>query len=68
MNDNLFHTHNGLDSRLIDKQANSLLEVTRGIVAPVNMPKQIGDIYINTATNKVYIATSLAVVGWQILN
>ena len=66
--DDTTHTHNGIDSPLVNKQANALPEVTRGIVAPANLPKQVGDIYCDTTAGKVYIATGLTLASWKILN
>ena len=39
--------------------------VSVGIVAPTGAPNKIGDIYINAALYKVYIAVSLSKIsGW----
>lgn len=43
--------------------------VTTGTVAPATTPAKIGDIYVNTAAGKVYIATGTSSVAkWALLN
>ena len=43
--------------------------VTSGAVAPVSPPSRVGEMYVRTDTNKVYIATGTTAVGdWTLMN
>jgi hypothetical protein len=44
-------------------------QVSRGVTIPAQKPKAVGDIYINTALGKVYIATGVSSTSdFKILN
>ena len=62
------HAHNGSDSNQIDfKHIANALSV--GVAAPTTIPAAVGQIFINTALGKVYMATNTASsAGWAILN
>lgn len=43
--------------------------INQAIIAPAVAPNKVGDIYVDTATGKVYIATGNTNAGdWKILN
>lgn len=39
-----------------------------GVVAPASIPTHIGAMYIDTAADKIYIASGLLSTDWRILN
>lgn len=58
-----FNIENALRERLNNPR------IYTGIIAPVIIPKKVGDIFINTVLAKVYVATGLsASTDWKILN
>lgn len=70
-----YHTHNGMDSPFIDRDANNISNIFKGTDTPTNtktVPKKIGDKYIDTTNRKVYFATQIsnppAVGDWTIVN
>ena len=43
--------------------------ISSGVVVPASTPFKVGDIYIDTALDKVYVATATASsADWTILN
>lgn len=44
-------------------------QVSKGVVAPTSTPVQVGDIYVDTAANKVYFATGITnSADWTAVN
>lgn len=64
-----YHVHNNTDSALIDRIANKLPIAVYGSGAPTSTPLAIGDIYVNTALSKVYVATGRSSSSdWTLVN
>lgn len=67
-----YHTHDGVNSAFIDKNANGTPNILVQADTPTAtgiLPQKAGDIYINTATSKVYISqNNTATSDWLILN
>ena len=67
-----YHTHNAVDSTLINRIANKLPIAVYGSGAPTSTPLAIGDIYVDTAaspTKKVYVATGRSSSSdWTVVN
>ncbi len=60
------HVHDGRETRNIIQ--NSPI-ITSGVAAPTTTPKKVGDMFIDTVANKMYVATgTVSSSDWTILN
>lgn len=58
-----YHTHDAVNSPLINKNINKIANIFTGADTPTatsTVPQKIGDMYIDTAARKVYFATALS--------